>query len=180
MTSHAPIFTVVMRSKHSNQQLKQLECHAFVCQTPENAIVIAATLYQSLLAHMGGNQNEKPKKPRNQNGVSCVSIASSSVANRRYGSSSASINSSTNRSKPPSIPLPPPPIPSPRMARHPSKTKYLADNSLSSDTDNVVRNALLETSSSSDQRKKRSYKSRRAPPLPSYDNHFNRGLYIYC
>lgn len=176
MTSHAPIFTVVMRSKHANPQLKQLECHAFVCQTPENAIVIAATLYQSLLAHMSGNQSEKPKKPRNQNGVSCVSIASSSMANRRYGSSSASINSSTPRSKPPSIPLPPPPIPSPRMARHPANNKkYLADNSMSSDTDNVVRNALLETSSSSDQRKKRSYKSRRPPPLPAYGDQFNRG-----
>lgn len=44
--SHAPIFTVVMRSKQQNQQTKLLECHAFVCQTPENAIVIAATLYQ--------------------------------------------------------------------------------------------------------------------------------------
>lgn len=178
MSSHAPIFTVVMRSKHPNQQLKHLECHAFVCQTPENAIVIAATLYQSLLAHMSSphsNPAEKPKKPRNQNGVSCVSIASSSVGNRRYGSSSASITSSTNRSKPPTIPLPPPPIPSPRMARHPSKAKYAAENSMSSDTDNVVRNALLETSSSSDQRKKRSYKSRRAPPLPSYDNQHNRG-----
>lgn len=183
MTSHAPIFTVVMRAQHANQQLKHLECHAFVCQTPENAIVIAATLYQSLLAHMSGgggpNQSDKQKKPRNQNGVSCVSIASSSAPNRRYGSSSASITSSTNRSKPPSIPLPPPPVPSPRMARHPSKAKYPADNSVSSDTDNVVRNALLETSSSSDQRKKRSYKSRRPPPLlPHQDEHFNRGLYL--
>lgn len=44
--SHAPIFTVVMRSKVPNQPTKQLECHAFVCQSPENAIVIAATLYQ--------------------------------------------------------------------------------------------------------------------------------------
>lgn len=175
MTSHAPIFTVVMRSKHANPQLKQLECHAFVCQTPENAIVIAATLYQSLLAHMSGNQSEKPKKPRNQNGVSCVSIASSSVGNRRYGSSNASITPSTPRGKPPSIPLPPPPIPSPRMARHPANKNYLADNSMSSDTDNVVRNALLETSSSSDHRKKRSYKSRRPPPLPTTGDQFNRG-----
>lgn len=167
--SHAPIFTVVMRSKQSTQQSKQLECHAFVCKTPENAIVIAATLYQSLLAHMSSSQVEKQRKPRNQNGVSCVSIASSSVANRRYGSSSASIASSVNRTKPPSIPLPPPPIPSPRMARTQANnnSKRLAEQSLSSDTDNIVRNALLETSSSSDQRKKRSYKTRRAPPVPT-------------
>lgn len=174
--SHAPIFTVVMRSKQPNQQSKQLECHAFVCQTPENAIVIAATLYQSLLAHMsGGNQAEKQRKPRNQNGVSCVSIASSSVANR-YGSSRASVASSVNRSKPPSIPLPPPPVPSPRLARLQMQmnSRRLAENSMSSDTDNIVRNALLETSSSSDQRKKRSYKTRRAPPVPMPNDH-NRG-----
>lgn len=166
--SHAPIFTVVMRSKsQSNQQTKRLECHAFVCQTPENAIVIAATLYQSLLAHMSSKQEEKQRKPRNQNGVSCVSIASSSVANRRHGSSSASMVSSVNRMKPPTIPLPPPPIPSPRLARVQANNKRLAEQSLSSDTDNIVRNALLETSSSSDQRKKRSYKNRRAPPVPA-------------
>lgn len=177
--SHAPIFTVVMRSKLSNQQSKQLECHAFVCQTPENAIVIAATLYQSLLAHMSSSQVEKQRKPRNQNGVSCVSIASSSVANRPYGSSSASISSSQKRTKPPSIPLPPPPIPSPRMARNvqANKSNRLAEQSLSSDTDNIVRNALLETSSSSDQRKKRSYKTRRAPPVPT-PNDRSGGLYI--
>lgn len=166
-----------MRSKQPNQQSKQLECHAFVCQTPENAIVIAATLYQSLLAHMGGgNQTEKQRKPRNQNGVSCVSIASSSVANR-YGSSRASVASSGNRTKPPTIPLPPPPIPSPRLARmqmH-ANAKRLAENSMSSDTDNIVRNALLETSSSSDQRKKRSYKTRRAPPVPPQNEYHNRG-----
>lgn len=35
---------------------KQLECHGFVCQSPEDAIVIAATLYQNLMAHMGSSQ----------------------------------------------------------------------------------------------------------------------------
>lgn len=177
MASHAPIFTVVMRSKSTNQQSKLLECHAFVCQTPENAIVIAATLYQSLLAHMSGSQTEKQRKPRNQNGVSCVSIASSSVANRRYGSSRASMGSSASRSKPPTIPLPPPPIPSPRMTRIPSNSKRLGENSMSSDTDNIVRNALLETSSSSDQRKKRSYKTRRAPPVPNQNDNANRCMF---
>lgn len=175
--SHAPVFTVVMRSKQPNEQSKQLECHAFVCQTPENAIVLAATLYQSLLAHMSGGQTEKQRKPRNQNGVSCVSIASSSLANR-YGSTRPSITS--NRNKPPQIPLPPPPVPSPRLIRMQKQvnSKRMAENSMSSDTDNIVRNALLETSSSSDQRKKRSYKNRRAPPAPPpQHDYLNRGLY---
>lgn len=127
---------------------------------------------------MSSSQTEKQRKPRNQNGVSCVSIASSSMANRRFASSNASIASSAgHRSKPPSIPLPPPPIPSPRL-RHLKATtmqnKVLMEQPTSSDTDNIVRNALLETSSSSDQRKKRSYKTRRAPPVPPPNNN-NRG-----
>lgn len=127
---------------------------------------------------MTSSQTEKTRKPRNQNGVSCISIASSSVPNR-YGSSRASIASSGIRSKPPNIPLPPPPIPSPRLARMQmqANNKRLTENSMSSDTDNIVRNALLETSSSSDQRKKRSYKTRRAPPVPPQNDYLNRGLY---
>lgn len=152
-----------MRSVQPGQPTKQLECHAFVCQTPENAIVIAATLYQSLLAHMGNSQNERSRKPRNQNGVSCISIASSSVANHRYSGSVTSVTGRPRKLEPPSIPLPPPPAP-PRPPR--TNTKRIAQNSLSGDSDNIVRDALLETSSSSDQRKKKSHKTRRAPPVP--------------
>lgn len=164
---HAPIFAVVMRSINEHRQTKQLECHAFVCQTPENAIVMAATLYQSLLAHMSHSHLDRTRKPRNQNGVSCISLASGSVANRH----SASISSSAIiRKKPPSIPLPPPP-PALQRPKHGtinrnSHNNRLADTSLSSDTDAIVRNALLETSSSSDQRKKKSQKTRRAPSIP--------------
>ena len=40
---HPPLFTCVMRSTAAP---KSLECHAFVCDNPEDAIVIAANLYQ--------------------------------------------------------------------------------------------------------------------------------------
>jgi hypothetical protein len=40
----------------STNVAKQLECHGFVCQSPEDAIVIAATLYQNLMANMGSSQ----------------------------------------------------------------------------------------------------------------------------
>lgn len=40
----------------SSNTPRLLECHGFVCQTPEDAIVIAATLYQSLMAHMGSGE----------------------------------------------------------------------------------------------------------------------------
>lgn len=69
---HSPLFAVVMRR---NGAPKCLECHGFICQTSEDAIVIAATLYKSLMAHM----KAKEKKPRNKNGITCMSIASSTV-----------------------------------------------------------------------------------------------------
>lgn len=175
-----------MRSINEHRQTKQLECHAFVCQTPENAIVMAATLYQSLLAHMSQSHNDRGRKPRNQNGVSCISLASGSVANRRTGSISSS---AMVRSKPPSIPLPPPPPPASQRPKHGTshgttnaniKNHRLADTSLSSDTDAIVRNALLETSSSSDQRKKKSHKTRRAPSIPQDTPNKGTPFYQTC
>ncbi|XP_044260884.1 uncharacterized protein LOC123009273 isoform X2 [Tribolium madens] len=68
--THSPLFAVVMR-KIGLQ--KQLECHGFVCQTSEDAIVIAATLYKSLMAHM----KAKEKRPKNRNGITCISTTSS-------------------------------------------------------------------------------------------------------
>ncbi|XP_071057185.1 uncharacterized protein [Onthophagus taurus] len=68
--NHFPLFAVVMR-KIGVQ--KQLECHAFICQTSEDAIVIAATLYKALMAHM----KAKEKKPKSKNGVTCMSMTSS-------------------------------------------------------------------------------------------------------
>lgn len=67
---HAPLFAVVMRKMGAH---RQLECHGFACQTSEDAIVIAATLYKSLMTHM----RAKDKRPRNRNGVSCISVSSS-------------------------------------------------------------------------------------------------------
>ncbi|CAD6995515.1 unnamed protein product [Ceratitis capitata] len=77
-SGHAPIFAVVMRSPGL---AKILKCHAFICKSTEDAIVIAATLYQSLMAHVNSSSQRSTKRrtPRNQNGVSCISIASSSV-----------------------------------------------------------------------------------------------------
>ena len=50
--NHPPIFTCVMRNMNAP---KTLECHAFVCDNPEDAIVIAANLYQALLRNMKTN-----------------------------------------------------------------------------------------------------------------------------
>lgn len=72
--SHSPLFAVVMRKIGV---AKQLECHGFVCQTTEDAIVIAATLYKSLMSHMSRQGHTDKKKLKNRNGVSCMSITSS-------------------------------------------------------------------------------------------------------
>lgn len=133
---------------------RQLECHGFVCQTPEDAIVIAATLYQSLMTHMG-TQSQKARKPRNQNGVSCISIASSSIGNNQLaGSTTMSISDKIN---------------SPRHQRlvaapsRPPRKKRSATSSLSGESD-IIRETANETST--DERKKKSHKTRRAPPVP--------------
>ena len=43
---HPPVFACVMRKQGSHSSHKQLECHGFVCNTSEDAIIIAANLYQ--------------------------------------------------------------------------------------------------------------------------------------
>lgn len=122
--SHSPLFTVVMRKIGV---AKQLECHGFVCQTSEDAIVIAATLYKSLMAHMS-------RVPRAKGGITGPSIASSIAAPvrppRRKRSTSIASNDSDrhstrhdtltktkslqkNRRTPDKMEPPPPPPPPP-------------------------------------------------------------------
>lgn len=66
---YSPIFAVVMRRPGAT---RLLECHAFVCETEEDAVAAAATLYRSLLADLDANR----RRPRHTNGVGCMSIAS--------------------------------------------------------------------------------------------------------
>ncbi|XP_076761337.1 uncharacterized protein LOC143429571 isoform X1 [Xylocopa sonorina] len=66
---YPPIFAVVMRRPGAN---RLLECHAFACETEEDAVAAAATLYRALLADLDGNR----RRPRHANGVGCVSLAS--------------------------------------------------------------------------------------------------------
>ncbi|GBP55729.1 hypothetical protein EVAR_23537_1 [Eumeta japonica] len=69
-----PLFAVVMRR---TGVARRLDCHAFLCRSNEDAIVIAATLYKALMAHM--NRPDALRRPRlhNRHGVSRMSIASS-------------------------------------------------------------------------------------------------------
>jgi hypothetical protein len=166
---------------------KQLECHGFICQSPEDAIVIAATLYQSLMACMSNSQvrkwqkfmivimslikfflnkqNQRTRKPKNRNGIGCVSIASSSAATNALISSKSSFRGSRNgstRSKQ-SLPAIPPP-------NRPPRKKRSASNSLSSDSDvikSIGKGQHPDFDTSSDEISKGATRnSKKAPPLP--------------
>lgn len=152
---HAPMVAVVMRSTGVP---KQLECHGFVCQTPEDAIVIAATLYQSLMAHMSnGAPANRTKRPKNRNGISCMSIASSSATtnnnlNVTLSSFQPTVKKSlSQRSK--------------SGPNRPPRKKRSATSSLSGESDAI--RELVETETSTEERKKKSSKTKRAPPIPS-------------
>ena len=45
---HPPMFACITRTVNKNGDDKQLECHGFVCNSTEEAVSIAAQLYQAL------------------------------------------------------------------------------------------------------------------------------------
>lgn len=108
---YPPIFAVVMRRPGA---ARLLECHGFACESEEDAVVAAATLYRALLADLDANR----RRPRHTNGVGCISLASvaSSV---REPSLSSRINCL----------LPPPPRPT---APHPVRPPRTKKSSMSS------------------------------------------------
>ncbi|KRF99849.1 uncharacterized protein Dwil_GK13725, isoform D [Drosophila willistoni] len=165
---HAPIFAVVMRSASSP---KVLECHGFICKSTEDAIVIAATLYQSLMAHVSTNSHRSTKRrtPRQQNGVSCISIASSSaITGSNYLSRSQLAHSVSGRRS------------SFRdsgsvqgmgavgtSASRSVRKKRVSNSSLSSNSNVINEAAEAEVDTSTEERKRKSHKTRRAPPVPT-------------
>ena len=86
---HPPVFACVMRRmtgrgpRSSGRQ--QLECHGFVCATSEDAILIAANLYQALLETMK-KQKSGPERPESKRSMA----NSPSVASARGTDSDAS------------------------------------------------------------------------------------------
>ncbi|XP_054281428.1 uncharacterized protein LOC129005632 [Macrosteles quadrilineatus] len=81
-SDHSPLFVAVMRKLGVS---RQLECHGFVCDSSENAIVIAANLYKALVITMAKTQsseeNGKKRNLKHKNGLSSVcSVAGSSLA----------------------------------------------------------------------------------------------------
>ncbi|XP_018012564.1 uncharacterized protein LOC108669674 isoform X2 [Hyalella azteca] len=58
--SHPPMFACVMRKTGES---KVLECHGFICRSSEDAIVIAANLYQALLGTMNNDSSSPTTEP---------------------------------------------------------------------------------------------------------------------
>lgn len=113
---YPPIFAVVMRRPGA---ARLLECHAFACETEEDAIAAAATLYRALLADLDANR----RRPRHANGVGCVSLASV-ISSVREPSLSSRI----------SCLLPPPPRPTaPHPVRPPRTKKTSMSSSVTED-----------------------------------------------
>lgn len=169
---HAPIFAVVMRSASAP---KILECHGFICKSTEDAIVIAATLYQSLMAHVSTSSHRSTKRrtPRQQNGVSCISIASSSaLTSSNYlsrsqmapsisGGRRSSFRSSAGSLQPGGVGVG---VGSSTPSRS-TRKKRVSSSSLSSNS-NVI-NEAAEIETSTEERKRKSHKTKRAPPVPA-------------
>lgn len=151
---HSPLFAVVMRSQSSN---RQLECHGYVCQSPEDAIVIAATLYQSLMAHMSSSANASRKKPKTRNGISCISVASSQATTNLVQSSKQSQSVVRTESQKSSL----------RSGTAQQRRRRRPTNSsVDQGGRDIIRSALIEVSSE-ERTKKKSPKNRRAPPIPT-------------
>ncbi|KAF9413247.1 hypothetical protein HW555_008469 [Spodoptera exigua] len=184
--SHSPLFAVVMRKIGV---AKQLECHGFVCQTTEDAIVIAATLYKSLMAHMSRQGHNDKKKLKNRNGVSCMSVGSSMSPNEipirppRKKRSTSSLSGDSDRAdgfsacesyteKPKlertkklsseSLPRPPPPPSIP-----PADVKRITVEEVKAKLDSIKHN---DTSGSDTQGSKKSMKKAQNPSLRQLQN----------
>lgn len=150
---HSPMFAVVMRKMGVS---KQLECHGFVCACSEDAIVIAANLYQALMNNMlnssSSNENKRSKvqqiKRTNQNGVDYFSLGGDgSIADvSKSQSDVASVQSSSSKThfvavladdvkgegkdkKGPTVAKIPPPVP----VRPPRRNKKSSASSASED-----------------------------------------------
>ena len=136
---HPPIFACVMRRAGMP---KQLECHGFICQSSEDAIIIAANLYQSLLDTMRKNKASGQKKIENP------SDSSAGTTDRqlpRQELTRRSIRKSVRRSDPPIRP--------PRRKRNPHYDEHQSNPAL-------VRRKSIRSSTRS-VRSNRSYRSTR-------------------
>ncbi|XP_076032409.1 uncharacterized protein LOC143020136 [Oratosquilla oratoria] len=94
--THPPMFACVMRKVGVP---KVLECHGFVCQSAEDAIVIAANLYQALLENMKTEVTNELSDPRDDERTVMSDSEMAPVRPPRRKRSSSTSNNHLERGK---------------------------------------------------------------------------------
>lgn len=117
------------------------------------------------------DQNQRTRKPKNRNGIGCMSIASSSAITNAMLSSKSSLRGSRSGSTRSKQSLPPVPPPS-----RPPRKKRSASNSLSSDSD-VIRRQDFDTSSDEKDKHKNVKPKKPLPPLPNNPPNLSKFLH---
>eukprot|EP00094_Tigriopus_californicus_P014400 TCALIF_13971-PA protein Name:"Protein of unknown function" AED:0.37 eAED:0.04 QI:0/0.5/0/0.66/1/1/3/0/1071 len=139
---HPPVFACVMRRTGSP---KKLECHGFVCTSSEDAIIVAANLYQALLETM------KKQRRRSKSRIS---------PNPDDITPPPTIFSDSDTTTP---------IRPPRTKRKKSGRNGTAESSLSSKTSLINQRRRSVRSSIRSNRSNRSVRSNHKGPSVSYD-----------
>lgn len=155
--SYPPIFAVVMRRPGAT---RVLECHAFACETEEDAVAAAATLYRALLTDLETNR----RRPRQANGVGCVSLASV-ASSAREPSPGSRISARTTVSQ--AEPAAPHPVRPPRMKKKGSVSSSVTEDESSKPTE--VQKAPRRKKKNSDTKAEDilEARGRRPEPIPS-------------
>ncbi|XP_049942807.1 uncharacterized protein LOC126419661 [Schistocerca serialis cubense] len=135
---HSPVLAVVMRGGR-----RQLDCHGFVCERAEDAVVVAAALYQALVAHLQREGAGRERQPTSRlDGVS-YAPAASSVAGSSEAAPSA-LSAASEPADPTAGREPPPPAqdttapPLPAPVRPPRK-KRSSVSSASEDGEDAIK-----------------------------------------
>lgn len=126
---YPPIFAVVMRRPGA---AKVLECHGFACKTEEDAITAAATLYRALLADLDCNR----RRPRQSNGLGCVSLAS--VASSSFVDYTSVLNKNAYNNRLHEM-LPQHPIRPPRVKKNSTSSSATECGSIRSVSNKITR-----------------------------------------
>ncbi|XP_059487289.1 uncharacterized protein LOC132203495 [Neocloeon triangulifer] len=116
--AHSPLLAVIMRQRGT--AARQLFCHAYECSCAEDAIVIAANLYQALMV----NLKSKPQQPVQRKSSNASRLAASSKQPSESG-----VNSKA----------PVPPKRRPKQQQHDKLLTSASDNCTTTDDDARVR-----------------------------------------
>lgn len=127
--NNVPIFTVVMREPDT--LVKQLVCHGFICESSEDAVIIAATLYRVLMNKLGKNrknrmQRRQASKPA-PNRLCSIGETSSNEISDPKDDNYAQVEKPTVPTVPESKP-PPPPTRPPRKLKQPTIPRKIEDS----------------------------------------------------